>query len=152
MTTTSPDRGTNHKETTMTTTYSDVLGRHSVEIPGHLEAQAEVPVCTGPQRQGDLIVLPSRPGVELGALVPASGVPVVRGEAGGNTHLLVADGPVSWLAGPVSDRLHLGTVTVPEGATAFLLHPEHGAQGIGPGSYRVRRQREQADEIRMVAD
>lgn len=136
----------------MTITYHSILDRHQVDIPVHLEAQAEVPVLTGPQRQGDIIVLPSRPSVELGALVPASGVPVVRGEAGGNTHLLVADGPVSWLVGSVSDRLHLGTVTVPEGATAFLLHPEHGAQGIGPGTYRVRRQREQADEIRMVAD
>lgn len=136
----------------MTMTYADVLGAHSVEIPAHLEAQAEVPVCTGPQRQGDLIVLPTRAGAETGAVVPAEGVPVVRGEAGGNTHLLVADGPVCWLAGTTADALHLGTVTVPEGATAWLLHPEHGAQGIGAGTYRVRRQREQADVIRMVAD
>lgn len=135
-----------------TTTYGAILGRHDVEIPAHLEAQAEVPVLTGMQRQGDLIVLPTRPGADRGAPVPAAGVAVVRGEAGGNTHLLVADGAVCWRPTQGGDRLELGSFTVPLGAVAWLLHPEHGAQGFGAGCYRVRRQREQADEIRMVAD
>ena len=148
----SPNAQGGHTLMATATTYSTILDAHSVTIPAHLEAQAEVPVVCGPQRQGDIIVLPSRPGADTGTPVPPSGVAVVRGEAGGNTHLLVADGAVSWSAGGVSDRLHLGTVTVADGATAYLLHPEHGAQGIGPGCYRVRRQREQADEIRMVAD
>ena len=106
----------------------------------------------GVQRQGDLIVLPMRPGVDAGDLVPAEGVAVIRGEAGGNTHLLVGEG-VSWR--PVArngDDLDLGVVTVPSGAVAYLLHPEHGGQGFAPGAYQIRRQREQADEIRMVAD
>ncbi len=136
----------------MTTTYGDVLGRHAIEIPAHLAAQAEVPVLTGAQRQGDIIALPTRPGADAGTPVPAEGVAVVRGEAGGNTHLLVADGAVTWRATSGDDRLELGTVTVPPGGVAWLLHPEHGAQGLGPGCYRIRRQREQADEIRMVAD
>lgn len=138
--------------TTMSTiTYSDILDRHDIEVPTHLAASAEVPVLTGPQRQGDVIVVPTRRGKTAAALVPAEGVPVVRGEAGGNTHLLVADGPVLW--GAASDSgVVLGSLVVPEGSTAFLLHPEHGANAIGPGSYIVRRQREQADEIRMVAD
>lgn len=132
-------------------TYSSILDRHQVEIPAHLEAQAEVPVVTGLQRQGDVIVIPQRAGKDKGTQVPPEGVAVVRGETGGNTHLLVADGKVAWR--PVSGGgLDLGAVTVEEGASAFLLHPEHGAQGIGPGSFLVRRQREQADEIRMVQD
>lgn len=134
----------------MNATYSDILGRHDVEIPTHLEQQAEVPVLSGAQRQGDLIVLPTRAGVDLGEIVAPAGIPVVRGEAGGNTHLLVADGTVHWR--PVAGSTTLGTVTVDEDATAYLLHPEHGCQGIAAGSYTIRRQREQADEIRTVAD
>lgn len=136
-----------------TTTYGAVLGAHDVEIPAHLEAQATVPVLTGDQRQGDIIVLATRPGADQGSPIPAEGIAVVRGEAGGNTHLLVGDGPILWRPQTDGgDRLHLGTVTVPDGSTAYLLHPEHGAQGLAPGTYRIRRQREQADEIRMVAD
>jgi len=38
------------------------------------------------------------------------------------------------------------------GALAELGHPEHGYNGIAPGSYEIRRQREMAEEIRMVQD
>ena len=140
----------------MNTTYAAVLGAHHVEIPGHLVADAEVPVLAGMQRQGDIIVIPAKPGADTGQPVPADGVAVVRGESGGNTHLLVGDldspGPVTGRPAAGGDLLELGTVTVPDGAVAHLVHPEHGAQGIAPGCYRIRRQREQADEIRMVAD
>ena len=140
----------------MITTYGAVLGACDIEIPAHLVADAEVPVLTGMQRQGDVAVIPARPGADRGAPVPAEGVAVVRGEAGGNTHLLVGDldqpGAVCWRVTVGGDPLELGTITVPDGAVAHLVHPEHGAQGIGAGCYRVRRQREQADEIRMVAD
>ena len=134
-------------------TMEEVLGAHGVEIPAHLEAQAEVPVVTGAQRQGDVIVLPMRKGDVAGAKpVPAEGVAVVRGENGGNTHLLVAEGAVSFAAAPEREPQTLGTLVVDKNATAFLLHPEHGGQGIGPGNYTIRRQREQADEIRLVQD
>jgi len=83
------------------------------------------------------------------ALVGGEGIPVIKGEAGGNTHLLIADGEVRWI--PLNGQ-NLGTVTVEPGAQAFMAHPEHGYMGIAPGSYTIRRQREQADEIRMVAD
>ena len=43
-------------------------------------------------------------------------------------------------------------VVVPDGATAYVAHPEHGYMGVGPGVYEVRRQREMADVIRVVAD
>lgn len=46
----------------------------------------------------------------------------------------------------------LGTLTVPEGGSAYLMHPEHGAQGIGPGDYILRRQVEAAEQARLVAD
>lgn len=134
-----------------TTTYGAILTRHQVEVPAHLEADAEVPVVSGLQRQGDVLVVPHRASKDKGQRVPAEGIAVVRGEAGGNTHLLVADGPVSWR--PVDNGgLDLGAVTVEDGSAAYLLHPEHGGQGIGPGSYLIRRQREQADQIRMVQD
>ena len=77
------------------------------------------------------------------------GIPVVRGEAGGNTHALVGTG--FWRATPQAE-LQLGELTVPEGGVAYLAHPEHGYLGIAAGTYSVCRQREQADEIRMVAD
>lgn len=130
-------------------TYDSLMTAHAVEIPAHLEQQAEVPVVDGMQRQGDLLVIPSRPLAGTGKPVGRSGVPVVRGEAGGNTHLLVADGDVRWKA--ASGQV-LGGIEVAEGSAAYLLHPEHGAQGIAPGSYTVHRQREQADAIRLVAD
>jgi hypothetical protein len=132
-------------------TIEHVMSRHSVAVPEHLEAQAEIPVKTGLQRQGDIIVIPSRKGKISGLVpVPAEGIPVVRGEAGGNTHLLVADGTVSW-APKTDGGPALGTLDVEEG-TAYLLHPEHGAQGIGEGQYTIRRQVEQADAIRLVQD
>jgi hypothetical protein len=135
----------------MTTTYQDILGAHDVEIPAHLVAEAEVPVLTGLQFQGDVAIIPTRPGKTAAKAVPPTGVPVVRGEAGGNTHLLVADGLVLWNPAQAGG-LALGLVVVPDGAVAYLLHPEHGAMGMAPGHYTLRRQREQADEIRTVQD
>ena len=132
-------------------TYAEILNAHDIEVPAHLVADAEVPVLTGMQRQGDVIVLPTRAGEVTGLVpVPPEGVVVVRGESGGNTHLLVADGNVRFAKRGVG--ADMGTLVVDEGAVAYLSHPEHGAQGIGAGTYYVRRQREQADVIRLVAD
>jgi hypothetical protein len=135
------------------TTITEIMTPAGVEIPAHLEAQAEVPVISGkPQRQGDVIVLPMRAGKVAGLKpVPSAGIPVVRGEAGGNTHLLVAAGTVSFAADD-NDPQALGTLVVDKGASAYLIHAEHGAQGIGSGTYRIRRQREQADVTRTIAD
>ncbi len=49
-------------------------------------------------------------------------------------------------------NLQLATLTVPDGQVAYLAHPEHGYMGVGPGTYEIRRQREQADELRLVQD
>lgn len=116
-------------------------------------ADVDIPVLGGVQRQGDVIVLP-RIGILANTRVPATGAPVVRGESGGNTHAVyAADGPVfcDVTAGSARD-LKVALLSVPEGSTAYLGHPEHGYMGIAPGSYEIRRQREMAEEIRMVAD
>lgn len=121
-----------------------------------LAAQLDVPTVIGLQHQGDVSVVPAhmasdyRPPINL---VPAAGVPVVRGESGGNTHLLLASGEVYLDVRQASaENLTLACLNVTEGATAWLDHPEHGNSGIGPGTYVLRRKREQADELRMVAD
>lgn len=134
-------------------TVNQLIVSHGVDIDPHLDREATVPVSTGLQRQGDVIVIPVRMvRAQAGAcnLITREGVAVVRGEAGGNTHLLLADGPVRY--DPAPEALTLGVLTVEEGAIAYLAHPEHGYAGIGPGTYVIRRQREQADEIRMVQD
>lgn len=137
-------------------TINQLIDTHGVDIDPHLDRQATVPILDGLQFQGDVAVIPAALLAESETVmtpVPAAGIPVVRGEAGGNTHLLLADGPVFWAAAKVfANDLDLGVVSVPDGSAAFLAHPEHGYSGIGPGSYVLRRQREQADEIRMVAD
>ncbi|OIN80752.1 hypothetical protein [Mycobacterium malmoense] len=116
-------------------------------------ADVDIPVVAGAQRQGDVLVLPAI-GVLPTTPVPAAGTPVVRGENGGNTHAIyAADGPVYCdVATPSARSLRVALLSVPEGSTAYLGHPEHGYMGIAPGSYEIRRQREMAEEIRMVAD
>jgi hypothetical protein len=117
----------------------------------HLIADAEIPVLTGSQAQGDVSWWPTRSGEVAGLIeVPAEGYPVVRGESGGNTHLLLADGPVFFA--PATDLLRLGTLVVPEGSVAHMHHPEHGYNSIGAGTYIMKGQRTQMDKIRRVAD
>lgn len=144
------------------TTYGSALSKIGVTIPGHLLAEVEVPVLTGPQPQGDLLIVPAADdefavsGVAL-KLVPDEGVQVVYGEATGHTHWLHRgfDSPgVTW--GRVvggSDPLVEGVVHVPEGEVAELIHSdEHGCNAMGPGTYVIRGKREQADHISRVAD
>lgn len=121
--------------------------RFNLTVDAHLDRELTIPVVTGLQRQGDVIVIPTD-NAGGGAPIPAEGVAVVRGENGGNTHLLLGDG--EWA--PTGTGLSLGVLTVPEDGVAVLAHPEHGFNRIGPGVYEIRRQREQADEIRMVQD
>lgn len=134
----------------MRSTHS-ILEAH--QVPTDLVADLTVPVLTGMQRQGDVLVRPRRPGKgDTGTVVGPDGVPVVRGEAGGNTHLLVAvEGTVEWKPNG-TDLAIQGTVTVASGSQAGLIHPEHGLTLIGAGCYTVERQTEQADELRLVAD
>jgi len=143
----------------MTMTLTEVLGQHDITPADELLADIEVPVLTGPQRQGDVFIAP-RP--RLGTaersgymLVPPEGIAVVQGEATGNTHLLTAaDGIVLWSAAPPSTSdMTLGVCHVDDGAVAYLIHTdEHGANGMGPGTYVLTGKREQAAEIQRVAD
>ena len=142
-------------------TLAALIAVHRVDVHVRAAADELVPVHDGVQFQGDVAVLPVGPDVPATGSgypepVPGGGVPVVRGENGGNTHLLLVDaaGPaVTWdpsTGGPVG--LDLGVLDVPAAGTAWLAHPEHGYLGIAAGRYVIRRQREQADEIRLVAD
>ena len=141
-----------------TQTLADLIGTHGVDVHDHLDRDELVPVHTALQFQGDVAVVPTSAAVPATGSgypipLPANGIPVVRGENGGNTHLLLGDATVTWdpsQGGPTV--LDLGVLHVPAGATAWLAHPEHGYLGIGPGQYVLRRQREQADEIRLIAD
>lgn len=142
-----------------TQTLADLIATHGVDVHGHLDRDELVPVHAGRlQLQGDVAVIPAgRDAPATGSgypePVPAVGIPVVRGENGGNTHLLLGDPTVTWDPSRGGrSGLDLGTLTVPQGGTAWLAHPEHGYLGVGAGRYVIRRQREQADVIRMVAD
>ena len=118
----------------------------------HLVGDVEIPVLTGPQRQGDVFISPTKAGQVAGLKpIPAEGYPVVRGENGGNTHLLLAEGDVQFAPAEQNGQ-RLGTLVVGEGSVAHLTHPEHGFQSIGTGFYIIKRQREQADIERMIAD
>lgn len=136
-------------------TYQDAAEKVGVTVPPHLEASAEVPILTGPQAQGDLLIVPVAIPADVEMLpVPDEGVQVVFGEATGNSHYLHRgfDSP-----GVAYARLRAGqaiaVVHVPEGQSAQLIHTdEHGANGIGPGSYAIHEKRELRDEIRRVTD
>ena len=142
----------------MTITIQSAVDTFGVDILDYHDRELSVPVVSGVTRQGDVIVVPAqfiRRGLRAATTpVPLSGVAVVRGEAGGNTHSLHGDGPIFFDAARQSDEtdLSLGTLTVPEGSVAYLAHPEHAFTGIAPGTYRIGRQREQMDEIRLVQD
>lgn len=139
-------------------TYGTALALIGTTVPDHLAADAEVPILTGVQAQGDLLVFPLAEaalprGLEFES-VTSAGVQVVRGEATGNTHWLHAgfDSPgVQWAR--VDEGVRIGYVKVPDGQSAQLIHTdEHGANGVGPGVYGIHGKREQADEIRRVQD
>jgi hypothetical protein len=133
-----------------------VLDRAGVGTLGVLDSEIDVPILTGAQRQGDVIVLPRPERAPATTPVPAQGLQVVRAEASTNTHTLHSwDGACAFDPDPTGGDtgLTLGTLTVPPGASAYLVHTEeHGANGIGPGTYELRRQREFAGEWRRVAD
>jgi hypothetical protein len=130
-------------------TYATALDLVGVTVPEHLAGDAAVPLLTGPQAQGDLLIVPADPPpVAEWQPVPPDGVQLVHGEATGNTHWLHCgfDSPdVSWCPpGPdEADRLVVALLRVPRGQSALLIHTdEHGANGIGHGTYAIRRKRQ----------
>lgn len=132
----------------MSITLADVESRFSITHLDFLDKQASIPTVSTLGFQGDVAVIR----VDRHAArvrIPGDGVSVVRGENGGNTHLLIGDGAFDTSDGT---GLTLGWVTAPAGGTTLLSHPEHGGLMLAPGTFELRRQREQADEIRMVID
>jgi hypothetical protein len=142
----------------MTVSLATLSHRTGLAVLDHLERQAAVPVLDGPQAQGDLLVVPA-PLVAVAVTahgwarwreVPATGLELLRGAAGGNPHALVADpGTCEW-TGEVRDSLGLALGVFRNTAPAYLLHPEHGATGFTPGTYVVRRQRELGHHARFL--
>jgi hypothetical protein len=135
-------------------TYASALALSGITVPAHLEADAEVPILCGAQGQGDLLVVPVDPPRGVRWLpVPVGGVQVIRGEATGNTHWLHMgfDSPGVRYA-PDAEGVRVGYLRVPEGASALLIHTdEHGANGIGPGTYAVHRKRAQEVAVGYTA-
>jgi hypothetical protein len=141
----------------MTFTYRQAMDLVRVEVPEHLVADLAVPILTGVQAQGDLIVFPHPAPTDIDwQQVPDDGAQLIRSEATGNTHWLHRDqgcDGVRW-GRPVEDRLgwesigdehslRVAYLVVPDGQAALLIHTdEHGANGIGPGEYAVNRKRE----------
>lgn len=133
-------------------TLAEVTGRHGFEVLEHLEADLEVPVLTGLQAQGDLLLVPlERPFARQSAdVVPAAGIAVIAAIGGGHEHRLFAGAPGTAWFHPLGGGQDIGTLECTE--PAYVLHPEHGATGLAPGGYVLRRQREQAAVERLVAD
>lgn len=134
-------------------TNTSVLTAHGVGLDGIEHPDLEIPIISGNQRQGDVLILKvttDHAGTPLG-----KGVIVVRSEINqGNTHTLVGAGTWEPSARAArEDELVQGWLTVPRDGEAFLIHTEeHSAIGIGEGTYEIRRQREYAGEWQRVAD
>jgi hypothetical protein len=139
----------------MNMTYQQALDLVGVSVPAHLVADAEVPILTGPQAQGDLLVVPvASIDVDL-QTVPDAGVQVVFGEATGNSHFLHRgfDSPDVQYARVEDGDLVLAFLRVPAGQNAQLIHTdEHGSAGIGAGDYAIHAKRELREEITRVQD
>lgn len=136
-------------------TLGDLTGTTGRDVDLHLMLDLVIPVHGGIQAQGDVIVVPLAEvagdvKVQRSAHwreVPADGIELLRGGTGGNAHTLVADpGTCVWTA-DVFDPTGLTLGVFEAMATVYLLHREHGGAGVAPGTYIVRRQREQGPAV-----
>ena len=137
------------------TTLADAERAYGTTHLDHLDRQADLPTVDRLGFQGDVAIIRDESATPSTVPVPAAGYPVVKGENGGNTHALFGTHACytpSGTAGLDPSDLDLGVLTVPQGPAALLSHPEHGGLLIAPGTYVLRRQREQADVARFVED
>lgn len=142
-----------------TSTFAELKSSLKVqtEFLGDFSADFEIPVLSGPQCQGDVSICPvseypTKVSYDKAVAVTTKGYEVIRGGAMNNAHTLrTLDKRVTFAPAARQD-LVLGKLTIPEGAEAYLEHPEHGFNGIAPGEYVIGRQREQAEQLRMVQD
>lgn len=146
---------------TTTMTVAGLARSTGIDPLEHLDRDATIPVHDEPQSQGDVRVrrlgttsVRVRPGATW-TPVPPEGVTVVDGGPGGHAHVLTpglgATCPVLWTTS-VDDPEGLAVGVFRADEPCFLYHTEHGGQGYAPGSYVLRRQREQAEQERLVAD
>ncbi|TLF96656.1 hypothetical protein FEK35_28320 [Nocardia cyriacigeorgica] len=130
------------------------------DVLEQLDQSVRIPVIAGMYAQGDLIVIPlsmldsvePRPDAAW-RQVPPDGIEVLRGPAGGNPHVLVAEPATCRWTGEVVDPTGLALGIFTATSLAYLMHPEHGATASTPGTYVIRRQREHSNSrTRLVAD
>jgi hypothetical protein len=140
-----------------TATLGQLIDKYGFDVHDHLDRDLEIPVHSGLQAQGDLFIIPVDPGDESrpGTAVPLDGIAVIEAVGGGHEHRLFAGTPGTALFSPAGGRRQdIGLLRCTE--PAYIAHPEHAYAGIAPGTYALRRQREQADEGRfaehLVAD
>jgi hypothetical protein len=136
-----------------TATLGQLIAKHGFDVFDHLDRDLEIPVHAGLQAQGDLFIIPADPdrGGREETAVPPDGIAVIEAGGGGHEHRLFAGQPGTAFftpAGTGGQDIGLLECTEP----AYIAHPEHAYAGIAPGTYTLRRQREQADEERFVAD
>jgi len=135
-----------------TATLGQLIEKHGFDVLDHLDRDLEIPVHAGLQAQGDLFIIPADPNRRChGTAVPLDGIAVIEAVDGGHEHRLFAGQPGTAFftpAGASGQDIGLLECTEP----AYIAHPEHAYAGIAPGSYTLRRQREQADQERFVAD
>jgi hypothetical protein len=139
----------------------ELISQYGMDVDAHLDRDADIPVLTGPQAQGDIGIRPVRPRPQGGSRfrrrpvggrrtpavtpIPAGGVVVASGQEGHEHRLL--PGPARFdLVRPFRGSLLIGILTVPAGCEAYLAHDQHGYLGIGPGTYEVGSQREWTPE------
>jgi hypothetical protein len=134
-----------------TATIADLVKAHGFDVLDHLDTSLAVPVLDGLQVQGDLAIIPV-PGRNVsGKAVPAEGIAVIAPVGAGHEHRLFAGTPGTAVFVPeMGSGQVIGTLQCT--APAYIAHPEHAYAGIAPGTYELRRQREQADEQRLIAD
>lgn len=136
------------------TTLADAEKAYGTEHYDYLDKSLEIPVVSRIAAQGDVLIVRTDGATAASKPVPAAGFPVVAPVGQGHTHALY--GPVfyapSTTAGTDPSDLDLGVLTVPDGVQGLLSHPEHGGLLIQPGTYVLKRQREQADVERFVED
>src|SRR5688572_365916 len=108
----------------------DLTAETGLMVDLHLMLDMVIPVHDGFQAQGDLLVAPlaeldGRVRAAEGAAwqeVPAGGVELLRGLAGGNTHSLVADPDTCVWTTDVTDADGLAIALFDAMTTVYLLH------------------------------
>lgn len=74
----------------------ELIEQHRIDVDEHLDRQMDIPILTGLQAQGDVVVIPRPRHDEATIPVPRDGISLVSGGVGGHTHTLLGEGEVSF--------------------------------------------------------